>query len=314
MISHIEPKVKRKFPKYVVLTQNDTYEIRTLDTTKFRFVYSITHKETGKSYIGRKNFVTSKGNDAKWKSYTSSSKSLNADIKTMGKNSFDFIILSVHEDNMSLGLAEIEKQIELHVLDAKLLDGSKAFYNQTINYVKFNTTGRKRPENEIDQMRNRMVGRKLKDHMSEEAYSKHIEQSSKRMSEYNKTLLGVSFEDQYGEEIAAVRKKQCGNLLRGKTYDDVYGKERAEEIRSKRSKTLMGYGTGIDYVSRMGAEVAAEAKRKKSNAMKKTLELRRTRVFELIIWFWVARSNPTYLDHLRPLAAILDDCSAYLEC
>lgn len=285
-----------------------------LDATKFGFVYSITHKETGKSYIGRKNFTTSKGNDAKWKSYTSSSKPLNADIKTMGKDAFEFIILSVHDDNNSLGLAEIQKQTELRVLDAVLPDGSKAFYNKHINYVKFNTTGRKRPENEINEMRNRMVGRKLKDYMSEDSYHKHIERSSKRMSEYNKTLLGTSFEEQYGEEIAAIRKKQCGNLLRGKTYADVYGEDRAEEIRSKRSKTLKGYGAGVDYVSRMGAEVAAEAKRKKSDTMKKTLELRRTRVFELIIWFWVARSNPTYLDHLRPLAAILDDCSAYLEC
>ena len=58
------------------------------------FVYLIT-SPTGKMYIGRKNrFIKrSKVKESNWRNYSGSSKSLSADIKAMGGESFTFKIL-----------------------------------------------------------------------------------------------------------------------------------------------------------------------------------------------------------------------------
>lgn len=84
--------------------------------------------------------------------------------------------------------------------------------------------------------------------------------------EYNKTIFSVPWEKRYGEEKSAKLKKQKSkitkgknnpmygrytenqryaleNLLnktRGKTIDEIYGKERADEIRNKISNAITG--------------------------------------------------------------------------
>lgn len=95
-------------------------------------------------------------------------------------------------------------------------------------------------------------------------------ESSKRhscFSEYNKTIFSGPWEKRYGEEKAARLKKQMSELtkgknnpmygkytdgqrrafencvlynIRGKTIDEIYGKERADEIRNKISNALLG--------------------------------------------------------------------------
>ena len=82
------------------------------------FIYQIIHTETGKSYIGKKQFFNTlnvkvskkrsdilysgkgrkptrekKINESNWKVYTSSSKELNDDIEKYGITAFKFIIL-----------------------------------------------------------------------------------------------------------------------------------------------------------------------------------------------------------------------------
>ena len=76
----------------------------------FGFVYLITNLKSGKKYIGRKYFGTTRRvkvagkkrrkvvrKDSNWKEYTGSSKILNADIEKLGKKNFKFEILILGE-------------------------------------------------------------------------------------------------------------------------------------------------------------------------------------------------------------------------
>ena len=107
----------------------------------YGFVYRITHKESGKQYIGRKYFwqkrkpkggkrrVTSESN---WKRYYGSCPELKDDIKLYGKESFSREILSVHGTPGRVNYEET-RQLFLHdVLTKQLTDGTPAFYNSNI--------------------------------------------------------------------------------------------------------------------------------------------------------------------------------------
>ena len=73
----------------------------------FGFVYRITHRDSGVKYIGRKYFESRRRKvvpgkvrrkvvvtESNWRTYTSSSKELNALIEEHGKAAFDFEILA----------------------------------------------------------------------------------------------------------------------------------------------------------------------------------------------------------------------------
>lgn len=64
------------------------------------FVYRITERRTGKFYIGKKSYA---GN---WKLYTSSSKPLNEEIAEKGFNAFSFDMVSIHDSEESMVIAE----------------------------------------------------------------------------------------------------------------------------------------------------------------------------------------------------------------
>jgi hypothetical protein len=80
----------------------------------FGFVYLIREKETGRMYIGRKNFRSAakltRGFSSNWRTYTSSSKSLNALIGQNGKEAFSFIVLEQYFTAGGLGWAEVWSQ------------------------------------------------------------------------------------------------------------------------------------------------------------------------------------------------------------
>ena len=107
----------------------------------FGFVYLITNKSTGRSYIGRKyfwSFRTPPGKkrrvkqESDWKKYYGSCPELKEDIKKHGKEIFSREILSLH---VTKGLCNYEETKQLflnNVLSESLDDGSPAYYNSNI--------------------------------------------------------------------------------------------------------------------------------------------------------------------------------------
>tara|TARA_R100001129_G_scaffold35959_1_gene24434 strand:+ start:175 stop:573 length:399 start_codon:yes stop_codon:yes gene_type:complete len=104
---------------------------------KFGFVYLISNKKTGKSYIGCKQYwhykKGKKHKQSNWKVYMGSSKSLTEDIKKLGKRNFKFEMLAEFKNKRSLRYYECYYQMKYNVL-AAVIEGTDepAFYN---NYV-----------------------------------------------------------------------------------------------------------------------------------------------------------------------------------
>ena len=106
----------------------------------FGFVYKITNKETGKFYIGKKAFFHNKKKkltkkelaeqtgpgrkpttkveqvDSGWQTYYGSSKELLADIKALGKDKFERIIVDFCDTKKQLTYSEIYNQMLYRVL------------------------------------------------------------------------------------------------------------------------------------------------------------------------------------------------------
>jgi hypothetical protein len=104
------------------------------------FIYKITEINTGKEYIGKKNFWAKRKNkyvESNWRSYTSSSKLLNEVIKINGKDNYLFEIISLHYNKSFLSYREIEELVFNDVLRATLPNGEKKFYNKAIGNIKF---------------------------------------------------------------------------------------------------------------------------------------------------------------------------------
>lgn len=101
----------------------------------FGFVYQITHKESGKSYIGCKHLYkyrkTIRTTESDWKYYCSSSKYLEPDIKKFGKRAFSFVILLLCKNKRDLYYNEMKMQVDLDVL------GSDNYYNKNIGGKRF---------------------------------------------------------------------------------------------------------------------------------------------------------------------------------
>jgi len=101
----------------------------------FGFVYQITHKESGKSYIGCKHLYkykkTKRTTESDWKYYCSSSKYLQPDIKKFGKRAFSFVILLLCKNKRDLYYNEMKVQVDLDVL------GSDNYYNKNIGGKRF---------------------------------------------------------------------------------------------------------------------------------------------------------------------------------
>lgn len=107
----------------------------------YGFIYKITNLLNNKQYIGKKQIISIlkrkplKGKKNKrhseketdWKTYTSSSNDLNADITTHGKNNFKFEIIQFCTCKWDLAYYEAYYQFVLNVLI------SDNFYNGIIN-------------------------------------------------------------------------------------------------------------------------------------------------------------------------------------
>lgn len=117
----------------------------------FGFIYKITELNTGREYIGKKQFFNTNRkivkdrknrkkviSESNWKAYTGSSEHLNAQISLTGKDNYKFEIMSLHKTKGSLHYAEVEMQVKSDVLRAVLDDGiTKKYFNRAIPGVKF---------------------------------------------------------------------------------------------------------------------------------------------------------------------------------
>lgn len=110
----------------------------------FGFVYLITNLKSGKKYIGRKYFGTTRRvkvagkkrrkvirKDSNWREYTGSSKTLNIDIKKLGKKSFKFEILILGETKGQVNYLEENLHHRFHV------SIKKEYYNDCIGPRRF---------------------------------------------------------------------------------------------------------------------------------------------------------------------------------
>ena len=107
----------------------------------FGFVYLITNKSNGRSYIGRKYFRSFKKPPGKkrkvkqesdWKKYYGSCPELKEDIKKYGKETFSRVILSLHTTKGLCNYEETKQLFLNNVLSESLDNGVPAFYNSNI--------------------------------------------------------------------------------------------------------------------------------------------------------------------------------------
>lgn len=115
------------------------------------FIYLIVNKETKRAYIGKKQYFSvttlpplkgykrkrKKYTEMKWRDYTGSSQELNEDIKKLGKEKFQFIILCECETKAELTYTESNLQHEMNVLTDVLPCGNRKYYNKAIGAIKF---------------------------------------------------------------------------------------------------------------------------------------------------------------------------------
>ncbi len=109
-------------------------------TDSFGFIYKITNLETGKFYIGKKAFVHNKKKkltkkeiaeqsgpgrkptskivqvESDWKKYWGSSKELLSDVKLLGEDKFERLIISMCPNKKHLTYSELFYQIHYNVL------------------------------------------------------------------------------------------------------------------------------------------------------------------------------------------------------
>jgi Putative endonuclease segE, GIY-YIG domain/NUMOD3 motif len=110
------------------------------------FIYEIEHLPTGRLYIGRKMFRakrkktksnSSRTKSSDWQTYTSSSETVTGMIKDEGKDQFAFRIILLCIGKCMLNYEEESIQRACDVLRARLPDGSRKYFNNTIGYKNF---------------------------------------------------------------------------------------------------------------------------------------------------------------------------------
>ena len=106
----------------------------------FGFVYRITNLQSGKQYIGRKDFSQKRKHrnggrkrtsESNWKAYYGSSKELTEDRKLLGNQSFRREIISLHK---TLGKVNYEETRQLFINNVltESMNGEPAYYNSNI--------------------------------------------------------------------------------------------------------------------------------------------------------------------------------------
>ena len=124
------------------------------------FIYRITHKETGRFYVGKKqafflkqpkqrgckSVVTDRASpkfksacwrESDWRTYTGSSKAFTEYMKDEGKDQFTFEIIRLCRSKSHLHYAEVEAMVELGVLWKLDSNGDYLAFNRQIPATRF---------------------------------------------------------------------------------------------------------------------------------------------------------------------------------
>lgn len=101
----------------------------------YGFIYLITHKASGRMYIGRKYTTLKRGKvrvPSKWQAYWGSCKELSALIAVEGEDAFERRIIRWCRTRQETNYEEMAEQVRREVLTALLPDGSRAYFNGNI--------------------------------------------------------------------------------------------------------------------------------------------------------------------------------------
>lgn len=105
------------------------------------FVYIITNKTNNKKYVGKKLLINKKKRkplkgrvnarrytvESDWKEYTGSSPKLNLDIEKLGKENFEFEIISFQPSKLMLAYYETKEIVDRNAIF------SSDYYNEVLN-------------------------------------------------------------------------------------------------------------------------------------------------------------------------------------
>jgi len=229
----------------------------------FGFIYRIIEKDTGKHYIGKKQFhsytrksikgkknkkLIIKEND--WKTYTSSSTHVNSQIELKGKDNFIFLIESLHKTKGSLFYAEIELQVSENVLREKFEDGARKYYNGQIAGVKFLP-----PDEVSDETRMKISSTLKTKYLNKDNHWFHKMSEQEQLEWKDAYLTGKNipkYRNKTDEEIAEFIQTNCvgeNNPMFGKFKEQhpKYGLPMSAETKEKISKKLSGRTLSEDH-------------------------------------------------------------------
>lgn len=223
----------------------------------FGFIYRIIELDTGREYLGKKQFheyrrkaVKGRKNkkrtkkESNWKSYTGSSTELNETIKTKGIENYKFVIESLHKTKGSLYYNEVYAQITEDVLRAKLSDNiTKKYFNKQIAGVKFI------PPDEVSEETKMKISHSLKKRYAKEPHWRSLLSDEEILklnelyySKNNHYLHRLMTEEERTKWIANNVANESNPMYgkephnKGKTYEESYGTEKASNIKSVLSK------------------------------------------------------------------------------
>jgi hypothetical protein len=187
------------------------------------FIYITTNKINGLKYIGKKYYFDRNGKTTNWKDYLGSSKILKEDIKILGVDNFERIIIAEAENAEALNKLEIDYINALSAVDSSeyynLSNGVDKFYTNEESITRGLETRRKWSEDKKFR-----VSQKLKDrflNMSEDVARIRSEKISKAHKDNPK----------FKKMRSEVQKKVCKNMT----------PEAKERISTKRKISINGY-------------------------------------------------------------------------
>ena len=216
----------------------------------YGFVYLVTNILTGRKYIGKKSMwstctkqVWKKDRSGKkntkvtkespWRSYTTSSKLINAEI-LLGTQ-FTFEILSLHTSKGTLAYSEVDHMVKRDVLRLKLSNGDRAYYNGCIPGIKF------LPPEEITEETKKKIGDAHRGKLVSEETKAKLSATKKGKPSPKKGKPGKTHSDETKAKLSAAGKgRVVSEESKAKSSATQKGRIFSEETKAKISAAKKG--------------------------------------------------------------------------